>query len=65
MANSEGYTDRTAEQAINRASKTSKKNVPDAISFMVDTFKRTADVLGFEIEGRIVFRDKKSGKVWY
>lgn len=59
--NAEGYTDLTAYNGINNAmkEKTEKQNV---ISALVGTLKGVAELAGFEIVGRVVLRDKKTGR---
>ena len=57
--NKEGYPDPTAGDAISAADK-----APDNISWMVNLFKEIASQLGFEIVGRITFRDRNTGRDW-
>lgn len=56
--NSEGYSDPTAYNAIRAAVP------PKEIDKMVSTFKNIASLLGYTIENRIIFRDKRTGKEW-
>lgn len=57
--NGEGYPDPTAGKAIREADKP-----PEAVSWLVKTYKELASLLGYEITGRIHFRDKKTGREW-
>lgn len=57
--NSEGYSDPTAYEAM--------KNIDrDDARFhkLLDTIFYLCDLAGFEVDGRIVFVDKKTGRVW-
>lgn len=63
--NHEGYSDKTADKAVTRVMREpSNHEVPDAICFMVKTFRNMASMLGYDISGRITFVDKKTGKRW-
>lgn len=57
--NAEGYRDKTAEMAIKKADHT-----PYEVTEMVDMLKKIAGLYGYEIEGRIAFKNKKTGIVY-
>lgn len=57
--NGEGYRDVTAEKAIKKADHT-----PHEVTEMVDILKKVAGAYGYEIEGRIAFKNKKTGIVY-
>ena len=57
--NGSGYVDPTAEQAIKNVIKTDKK-----VSQTIKTIQAVSHLAGFEIEGRIVLRDKETGFIW-
>lgn len=57
--NGSGCADPTAEQAI--------KNITEKemrVSKVVKTIKAVAHLAGFEVEERIVLRDKATGELW-
>jgi hypothetical protein len=55
--NAEGYTDLTAYHGITNA-----EREKDMISQVIGTLKAVARLAGFEIEGRIVLKNIKTGK---
>lgn len=57
--NGSGYVDPTAEKAIKNLEKTDKR-----VSATIKTIQAVAHLAGFEIEGRIVLRDKETGFIW-
>ena len=59
--NGERYSDPTAYHAIKRAD-----NNEDAERFhkLLDSIFAICELSDFHIEGRIVVRDKRTGKVW-
>lgn len=57
--NGSGYCDPTAEKAIKSIVANEKK-----VTKLIKTIQAVAHLAGYEIEGRIVLRDKKSGEVW-
>lgn len=57
--NSEGYMDTTSYLAIRNI-----ENDDERFHKLLRTLKDTCDSAGFEIEGRIVLTDKKTGKTW-
>lgn len=63
--NSEGYSDPTTGKALdNIAHKERQKESARlaAISDLIPVLKKTAELVGFEIVGRIVLQDKETGK---
>lgn len=65
MKNSEGYNDTTAGEAIANIEKKKRNEemyVKNAISSLMNVFRISASLVGFEIVGRITFRDKITGK---
>lgn len=60
--NAEGYSDPTAYEAIKNAEKEDK----DEIRFhqLLNTLFSLCELADFHIEGRVVLRDKRTGKVW-
>lgn len=63
--NAEGYLDLTAYEALKNIEK-SKCSDEDYVRFrtLLHTIFRLCKVAGFQIEGRIVLRDKHSGHIW-
>ena len=57
--NGSGYKDPTAEKAIKSVIANEKK-----VTKLIKTIQAVAHLAGYEIEGRIVLRDKKSGEIW-
>lgn len=57
--NGEGYPDHTAGKAIKNADKT-----PDRIMDVINLMKHCASVAGLEVVGRIVLKDRTTGKEW-
>lgn len=67
--NSEGYQDPTAYSAINNVEKTpveNKTSPEDEERFrkLLNTIFTICELAGFHIEGRIVIKDCKTGKIW-
>lgn len=63
--NSEGYADPTAGQAwgnMRRAEKQQEAERLTAISNLIPVIKQTAELVGFEVVGRITLKDKTTGK---
>ena len=63
LKNHEGYTDPTAYNAIKKVNKEELEE-SDRFHDLLDTIFYITELAGFEIEGRIVFKDKKTGRVW-
>lgn len=57
--NREGYPDPTAGDAIKEADRP-----PEEVSWLIKTFHEIAALLGYEIVGRIVIRDRKTKRIW-
>ena len=57
--NGSGYFDPTAYEAIKKADAESAR-----FHKLLDTIFNICELAGFHIEGRIVVRDKETGKVW-
>ena len=57
--NGSGYTDPTAYNAIKNVTEEEKK-----LSKVIKTIKSIAELAGYEIEERIVLKDKQTGKIW-
>lgn len=57
--NAEGYVDRTAGEAIKAADRP-----PENLKDMIKCMRDLADLLGYEIVGRIQVREKESGRIW-
>ena len=63
--NAEGYIDRTAYKAsINVENATKKDEDYERFSKLLDAIFNICDISDFHIEGRIVVRDKRNGKIW-
>lgn len=61
--NASGYSDPTAYAAIRNVS---KQELEESGRFhdLLDTLFYITELAGFEIEGRIVLKDTKTGRVW-
>jgi hypothetical protein len=57
--NAEGYPDPTAYQAIKQMDKDEKR-----FHKLLNSIFIICDLAGFEIEGRIILRDKRTGYIW-
>lgn len=57
--NGSGCKDPTACEAIGKTDKELKK-----LNKLLDCLRHICDLAGFEIEGRIVLKNKKTGKIW-
>lgn len=57
--NSEGYPDLTAYEAMRSADIDHER-----FQKLLDTIFSICELAGFHIEGRIVIKDKKTGKIW-
>lgn len=56
--NSEGYLDLTAYKAIQSAEE------EERFHKLLHTIFYLCELAGFQVEGRLVLRDKRSGRVW-
>jgi len=57
--NQSGYSDPTAFEAITKADKEMEK-----LNKTLHIIRNVCELAGFEIEERIVLKDKKTGKIW-
>lgn len=63
--NTEGYVDPTAGEAMANISREERQREAErlaAIGDIMPIIRQTAALVGFEIAGRITFRDKATGK---
>lgn len=63
--NAEGYHDPTAGEAYSNITAEERKRDAErlaAISALMPILRMTAELVGFEIVGRITFADKETGK---
>ena len=59
--NKEGYADPTAGIAVGRVSKEEKEHNA-AVTSLITMLKQIISLAGFELVGRIVLKDKETGK---
>lgn len=59
--NGEGYRDPTAWEAVGAVSKEERKK-DKAVASLVTMLKQIISLAGFELVGRIVLKDKETGK---
>ena len=59
--NSEGYPDPTAGQAMGKGAKEEKER-NTAVTTLITMIKQIISLAGFELVGRIVLKDKVTGK---
>ena len=59
MFNGSGYFDDTAGKAIDSADKDNER-----FHKLLETIFNICELSGFHIEGRIVIKDKRTGRVW-
>lgn len=57
--NHEGYPDQTAGEAIKAAD-----TQPKYVTFLIKIYKDLAHLVGCEIVGRVVIKDKDTGRIW-
>lgn len=60
--NASGYLDMTAYKAMSNIEKEEREN--ERFNRLISTIFFICDLAGFRVEGRIVLKDKKTGKVW-
>lgn len=60
--NSEGYADPTAGIALHNIDYEQEAGRLALISALIPLLKRQADIVGFEIVGRITLKDKETGR---
>ena len=63
LRNSEGYPDPTVHSAL-RHIEEQEREESHRFHKLLNTIFYICELAGFEVEGRIVLRDKKTGKVW-
>ena len=61
--NQEGYADPTAGKAV-AAVRTEEKDIDLLNHKIIQSFRITADLAGFEIIGRVKLKHKKSGRLF-
>ena len=59
LRNGSGYKDPTAYKALKTVTEDEK-----TVSKVIKTLQAVAHLAGYEISGRIVLRDKKTGREW-
>lgn len=59
--NSEGYHDPTAGEAVGMVAKEEKKR-NEAVTSLITMLKQIISLAGFELVGRIILKDKETGK---
>ena len=63
--NAEGYPDPTVGEVMSNIAQEERRKEADrlaAISALIPVMKQTAELVGFEVVGRIVLMDKETGK---
>lgn len=60
--NASGYLDLTAYKALENVEKEAKDT--ERFNHLLSTIFYICDLAGFHVEGRIVLKDKKTGKIW-
>lgn len=63
--NGEGYIDPTPDAAFGNIRREERKHESERlekISSLIPIMKQTAELAGFEVVGRIVLKDKRTGK---
>lgn len=58
---SEGYNDPTVGEAMSNI-EAEERRVLERISALIPIMKKTAELVGFEVVGRIILMDKETGK---
>lgn len=64
LRNEEGYNDPTADHVLAKEGAVEREKVLRRIKAGIHIARTTFDELGFEIQERIVLRDKRTGKIW-
>ncbi len=59
--NNEGYRDPTAGEAVGAVAKEERKR-NEAVTSLITMLKQIISLAGFELVGRIVLKDKETGK---
>ncbi|MCI8351896.1 MAG: hypothetical protein HFJ86_12165 [Oscillospiraceae bacterium] len=60
--NAEGYSDPTAGTALRNIDREQEADRLALISALMPLLKKQADIVGFEIIGRITLKDKETGR---
>lgn len=60
--NASGYMDLTAFEAIRNVER--EAEAEERFKKLLNTIFYICELAGFHIEGRLVIRDKKTGKIW-
>lgn len=60
--NKEGYQDPTAGKAIGIIAKEERRKENAAVTTLITMLKQIISLAGFELVGRIVLKDKETGK---
>ncbi len=63
LRNGSGYVDPTAQKGLNQIVRAENKVVHDKTA-LIKNFQAAAHSAGFEVEGRIVLRHKRSGRLF-
>ena len=69
LRNGEGYTDPTADRVFSSVLKKPPLSEQDAkslprIKHLMHLLRFAASEFGFDIEERVILRDKQTGKIW-
>lgn len=64
MRNCEGYADPTAESVVAREERLKTAKALRRVKKAVKVSRAVFAARGFEVVGRIVLRDKATGKIW-
>lgn len=69
LRNEEGYTDPVADKVFSRVLKKPPLNEQDVksllrIKHLMSIVRFAASEFGFDIEERVILRDKQTGKIW-
>jgi len=62
--NSEGYIDLTAHNAVKRADNFVSETDHRRFKKVVKAINSVCDAAGFEVKGRVILKDKMTGKTW-
>ena len=62
--NSEGYTDMTAQLVLNSMVPDKEEEDSRRMRYLIKGVKALAESFGFEVEGRIMLRNKRTGKIY-
>lgn len=62
--NGEGYPDPTAHQAIKNVKKIDRLEKEREVGRLLEHIRYVTELAGFELGSRIVFKDKKTGRIY-